>query len=183
MKKTGIITVMCLLTVSGSAFGQMREGRQGFERREPGGRQPRKWGGKEQQVMFETILNSPKIAEEIGLTEDQIKILLYERYKLRKLEEKLRSEMKIIEKEQAQLMREDSVDEDVLLAAVEKSGGISTEMKKLEIKKTLLIKRVLTAEQIEKMRDLIQGHVKERKEHMTREREQRKRDGKERKQR
>jgi hypothetical protein len=70
--------------------------------------------------------------------------------------------------EQARLMMQDPVDEAALMAAIEKTGKIRTEIAKVKIMPIILVKKTLSPEQIEQVKKLL----KERMERHRREREQ-----------
>ena len=122
----------------------------------PGGGPPP--GGMEQAALAR-IVNNPKIAEELGLTEDQVKTLRNGIFDAQEQKVKLKAEMEVAAIQQARLLTADPVDEKAVMAAVEKAGGIRTEIAKLEMKGLLLVRNTLNAEQREKVREMIHRHM------------------------
>lgn len=107
-------------------------------------------------LAFERLLTRPWVREQIGVTDEQMTTLKTGMETLRAQREKLRVDMELASLTQAKLMMEDVVDEQAIMAAVEKSGAINTEMAKLRIKQMLLTKNTLSAEQIEKLKKMRQ---------------------------
>ena len=58
--------------------------------------------------------------------------------------------------DQVNLLTAETVDEEAVMAAVEKSGRIHTELAKLRIKPILELKKILTREQLEKAKGIVQ---------------------------
>ena len=61
-------------------------------------------------------------------------------------------------------MSESTPDEKAILAAVEKAGRIRTDQAKLKVKELLLIRKTLTPEQIEKIKELIRQRMNKNRE-------------------
>ena len=113
-----------------------------------------------QEALMARILNNPKIAEKIGLKEDQIKTLKDAVYALKKSEIDLRAKMEHASLDQAKLIDE-KADEKTVMEAVDKKYEVMKEMAKLRIKNVLLIRKTLTAEQIEKIRQMVEERRQE----------------------
>jgi len=162
MNEAYIGTVMGIvaLVVASSALAQ-KEGEMG--RKSPKGFQR---GGEclgedarrmdSQEAMINRIINHPEIAEKIGLTEEQIKILKDSMYEMKKQEIQLEAEKKLAVMEQTKLLMESTIDEEAVMAAVEKTSKITTELVKLKVKQLLLVKKTLTPEDIKKIKELMQ---------------------------
>ena len=68
--------------------------------------------------------------------------------------------------EQVRLLSEKTVNEKDVMKAVEKTGALSTEIAKVRVKKLLLVKKVLTPEQVEKVEEMRQNATRARHERM-----------------
>ena len=112
--------------------------------------------------VFERLLEHPEVMEKIGLTEEQKEILTNEGYELRKAGVQLHADMELAAMEQARLLMADEVDEDAVMAAVEKTGRIRTEGAKLRMKMLLLVKNTLTEEQQTALQKMARRHMKRR---------------------
>jgi len=99
------------------------------------------------------VLGNSKLAEEIGLTTAQVSELKNAIFALRERQVELRARIEKAGLEQARLLTESTVDEDALMAAVEKAGAAGTEQAKLRMRQLLLVKKSLTSEQIEKAKE------------------------------
>lgn len=114
-----------------------------------------------QEAIIGKIANNPRIISELGLSDDQVKTLKNSTEEMRKQHEDFQKQLKEAGLEQAKLMIGDSMDENAILAAVEKTGKIRTEMAKARIKHMLLVKKTLTPAQTGKIRDMVQSHMKQ----------------------
>jgi Spy/CpxP family protein refolding chaperone len=113
-----------------------------------------------QDAIVSRILNSPEVAERLGLTQEQISTIKASLDELSAEQKKLTSELEASGVEQAKLLTADSVDETALMAAVDKSSKIRGDLAKLRIKRLLIVKKALTVEQIQKVKDLVQERRK-----------------------
>jgi Spy/CpxP family protein refolding chaperone len=113
-----------------------------------------------QDALMGKILTNPKMAEKIGLSEDQINTLKSSAESMKKEQEELEKQLKNFGLEQAKLMTAKTVDEEALFSAIEKTGKIRTDLAKVRIKHTLLVKKTLTPEQLEKLKELVKEHAK-----------------------
>jgi Spy/CpxP family protein refolding chaperone len=102
--------------------------------------------------MIERMLRSPELAAKLGLAEEQVRKLKDGVYALKLQEIDLRAELEKSGMEQAKLMTADNVDTDALMAVVEKTGQIRTELAKLRVKGLLLLKDTLTPDQLGEIR-------------------------------
>ena len=114
-----------------------------------------------QEAMIGRIVNNPQAASELGLSEEQIKALRESLDDMKKQNEELQKQLKNSGLEQAKLMTESSVDEKALFEAVEKAGKIRTDMAKARIRHMLTVKKTLTQEQINKIREMVQSRIKQ----------------------
>ena len=158
-----LVSVLCMLTVCvvrGQSTNQEQGKLRGFLRGGMDKNAKHDAGdGILQDGIFERLGNNFKLGAEIGLSEEQIKTLKNSAADMRKQQDELQKQLKDCGLDQARMMTaEGTVDENAILAAVEKAGKIRTEMAKIRIQHMLLVKRTLTPDQISKLKDLIQKH-------------------------
>lgn len=115
-----------------------------------------------EQGMLGRFLMNPKAAEDLGLTPEQVKTLKEQSEPLRTEMESLRKELEQASMEQAKLLTGDSVEEDALMAAVEKTGAARLKMAKLAMRQLLVVKRTLTPEQVAKAREMVRERLSRR---------------------
>lgn len=143
-----------------------RERRQDVRRGQHGGDRSggHKGGrGNWQGMVLNRILHHPEMAEKIGLSQEQVQALKKKIMDIQKRMIKLRAEMEIAGMEQAELMSASTINEKALLAAVEETGEIRTQMAKLQVKQLLLVKSSLSAEQIENVKKMMRKHMKKKR--------------------
>jgi Spy/CpxP family protein refolding chaperone len=110
-------------------------------------------------AMIARLLKAPKVAEELGLTQEQVKNLQEKLDALRKEVATLRIDLENASLEQARLLTGQTVDEAAVMAAVEKAGEISTKIAKLAARQLLTVKKILTPQQIEKAKAMIRERM------------------------
>ena len=106
-------------------------------------------------MMIEQMLDNPRVAKELGLTEEQTALLKAKTFEMKKQQLELRHQAEILALDQAQLMSEATPDEAKILALVDKAGLVRTEESKLRISHMLLIKKTLTPEQHEAVKKMM----------------------------
>ena len=160
---TTCIVGFLMLSVTGISLAQQP----GMQARGPGGERK---GGNWPDVMLERILANQELVEEIGLSEDQVAKLKDGAYELKKAQIQMQADMKLAALEQAKLIKDEASQESDIMAAVEKTGKIRTEVAKLHMKRLLMVRKTLTPEQQEKVRTMVHRHMKRanQKEHMRR---------------
>jgi Spy/CpxP family protein refolding chaperone len=145
------------------AWGILAAAACGGEWRKPEAMAPRPEGmgrSAEEGILFR-LINNRKMAEHLGLREDQIGSLTEKGYDLRKETISLRAELELAALEQARLLTQENVDEKALMGAVEKTGEIRIRMAKIQIKNLLLVRKALTPEQYGRLRKMIQERAEE----------------------
>jgi hypothetical protein len=130
------------------------------EARGPHGRRP--GGERGGPGRFVEQMLEPEMARKLGLEGAQVRRLKQGLARVQKQEETVREKVAAAGREQAELlMAKGKVDEAAIMKAVEKTGQLRTQMAKLRIRPILLVKQILTAEQIETahkmMRERMQG--------------------------
>lgn len=122
----------------------------------PGGEHGGPGGGD----MMERFLDNPRMAEKLGLTEDQIAQMRTAAEGAKAQRETLMNQMKEAGKAQAEAMTAENIDENDVMSKVEEIGRIRTEMAKQQTRQLMAIQKILTPEQrarikehMQKMRD------------------------------
>jgi Spy/CpxP family protein refolding chaperone len=158
------IILAAMLTLH--AVGQENEGGERRSFRGPAGQGP-KSGLREkrrpdmdQNAMLGKALRHPRMAEELGLSAEQRQVIDEQLAALEEAHIELRAKMEKAALKQARLMTEKELDEAALMAAVEETGRIHTEMAKLRIRHLLFMQQTLTPEQVEKARSIIRERMK-----------------------
>jgi len=115
------------------------------------------------------IIHNRKIGEQLGVSEEQRTQIKQARLALEKELIDVRAELEKAGLDQVALLQAEKIDEDALMAAVERTGEIRTRAGKLRMKQYLAVRKVLTPEQLEKAKTMMQEHMaqfrNERKEH------------------
>ena len=99
---------------------------------------------------------NPKLAEKLGITEEQsakLKALNAEKDGLKELNEKVRKGME----RQAELLKADKVDEAAVMAALDEVWEARKEVAKRQTKRIIAVKSILTPEQVAKAREAIKS--------------------------
>ena len=113
-----------------------------------------------QEMGVARIVNDPKMASEVGLSEEQLKTLKDSADQSKIKREELQKQLMELGTQQAKLMEETTVDENAVLAALEKASQIRLELDKVRIKNVLLIKKTLTPEQSAKIKEMMEQNWK-----------------------
>jgi Spy/CpxP family protein refolding chaperone len=134
---------------TGHRQGPGRPGGQGGPRRQGG-----PGGGGMHHGGIGRLLRNPRVAEELGLTEEQTAALKEGGLDFQRQRIDINASLQKAELELRELMEGNSTDEAALMSAIEKVGDIRTELHKLSAKQMLLVKSTLTDEQREQIREL-----------------------------
>lgn len=152
---------------AGPQRGGMFEGREGRS----GG--PRVGSGGGEEALLARILTNPKVAETLGLSQEQIKTLQEKLTAVRKEIATLQVDLDNASMEQARLLTAtQTVDEAAVMTAIEKAGEIRTKIAKLMVQQLLAVKKTLTPAQIEKARDLRREFQEKNRERLSAPRDQ-----------
>jgi Spy/CpxP family protein refolding chaperone len=117
--------------------------------------------GLSRETMVAHFISTPEVAEKLGLSAEQSSQIRDQLQSIRKEHIRLRAEQEIAAMEQVRLLAADTVDEDAVMKAVEKTGQISIEMAKLQVTPILAIKKILSPEQLKQARDMIRTRARE----------------------
>jgi len=153
MAKTIGIGVAGIL-VAGACLAQ---GPQGGFAVAPGGHKGGQGPGPD--IMLEKILQNPALVEEIGLSEEQVAKLKDGAFAMKKEQIRMGAELKLAALEQAELVQNRESAASDIMAAVEKTGQIRTEIAKLHMRHLLMVREVLTPEQQEKVHAMVRKHM------------------------
>ena len=99
---------------------------------------------------------NPKLAEKLGITEEQsakLKALNAEKDGLKEINERIRKGME----RQAELLKADKVDEAAVMAALDEVWEARKEVAKRQTKRIIAVKSILTPEQVAKAREAIKA--------------------------
>jgi len=110
------------------------------------------------------FIESAAAAKRFGITEQQQQAIGEEMEELRVREHQLREKVQQAAMLQAQLLLEKEIDREALMAAVEATGRIKTEMAKVHMEKLLIMREHLTAEQQAKIRQYMREKGKRERE-------------------
>lgn len=163
MKIQRTAVVACLLAITGLSFGQNleRDDREGQGVPPPASmrRNPdRGQQGQRHEEMVARMLSNPKMAEELGLTEEQISQIHDQLGDLREEGKLLREKMKESGKKQVELLTAEPFDEAALMSAIEETGKVQTEIAKLRVRPMIILRKVLTPEQVQIVTQRMQDH-------------------------
>ena len=111
------------------------------------------------EMLPKTVTN-PKSAGKLSLTKEQTEKLQLELGKIKSEIEKFKVELEKSAVKQAKLITNNPTNEEELMAAVETTGKIRTDIAKLQIKQVLVVLKTLTPEQIEKAKQIVSRHRK-----------------------
>lgn len=169
------LEIVCVVVVSATTgLAQFNGTRRGPAGRPAGGPESRggghpessDWGrggqrGFATEHLFGTILADPDLAKRVGLSGEQLETIKQKLDALRQRSVELKAQLELAGMEQAQIMTAADVDEAALMAAVEKTGRIHTELAKLRVRHLLVIKKNVTTEQLAQVREVVRDKMKE----------------------
>ena len=165
MKKIGIM--LAIVLAASCVFAQMPE--RGMERvRQARGEEGVSGGAGRAEMLLGMLMRNPELAEEAGVTEEQIQELEEGMHELQKEMIELRAAIEIAEMEQRRELQKDEIDEKAALQAVEELGELKTQLAKLRIRQLLLVKRTFTREQIEEIMSKLRKRMQRRASSETR---------------
>jgi len=110
------------------------------------------------------MVTNPKMAEKIGLSEEQQKKIKEIGKESRNGMDEMRKQLKETMKKQAELLKAEKVDEAAVMAEIDKAFDIRKEMAKRQTRRVIQIKAILTPEQVEKALTAVKERQKREKE-------------------
>ena len=147
----------CLMTMLAAAVSLValaQEPAAGGVARPRGGRMAMA-GGPSVEPVLRAAMN-PKLAEKAAITEEQVaklKVLADEKGALKTFHEKVR----LGTERQVELLKAEKVDEAAVMAALDEVWDAKKEVAKYQTKRLIAVKSILSAEQIEKIRDALKA--------------------------
>ena len=118
-------------------------------------------GGEGEGMALRMLLGDSRAAKELGLSEAQITQI---RESVSGSAEELKDLNARIEKaalRQAELMKADKLDEEAVMKAVQETGDLRTQIAKIRIKQLIAAHKVLTPEQLAKVRAMMANRVQQ----------------------
>jgi len=110
-------------------------------------------------AMIMRLITNPRIAEQIGLSEEQCEKIKEETFTLKREQIKIKADLDLAGLDQAQLMTQKEIDEKAIMKAVERVGELNTELAKIKTKQILMIKNNLTEEQVAKIHEMMAKRI------------------------
>lgn len=133
--------------------------------------------GKRGGSLMAHILQNDRAAKSVGLSDEQRSQLKAAAESGAQERKTLHAKMKEAAMAQARLLTDSDVDESALMAAVEKTGAIRTELAKVEMRGLLATRKILTDEQRQKIRHMMKQRMSERENMLRSDRRSPNRDG------
>ncbi|MEW5944863.1 MAG: periplasmic heavy metal sensor [bacterium] len=110
------------------------------------------------------LLERPEILEQVGITEDQLEKLRAMSLEIRKKEIRNRAELQLATIDLQELLEDDNPNVKKIDGKIEQIGALRTGIQKEKVHALLEAKKILTPEQIERLKDLARERMKERRE-------------------
>lgn len=163
-KQRGIAGWACVLAAGlvGVSYGQMHGKMMGPPAARGGHSGGGPGGGGPGEAMIGNVLNDPEATRLLGLSEETASALKNQLYEIRLKQIDLEAAREKAALKQARLMTENPIDEAAVMAAVEETGKLQTELAKLQMKQLLVVKGMLSPEQLERAKDLLRERTRER---------------------
>lgn len=110
------------------------------------------------------MVSNPKMAEKLGLTEEQ-KAKLKELRENRKEDRDLQEKARAATMKQFELMKAENIDEAAVMAAIDEVFELRKKMAKEQVKRVIAVKSILTPEQIKKAHEEMRARREARPRH------------------
>lgn len=114
------------------------------------------------EMLLAAIAANERFAERLGLAEDQVQRLRGAVESSRTEYAALRAQLEAAALQQARIMTAEPVDESALMAAVDTLFDVRAEMAKLKLRQLLMVKAVLTPEQLASARQMMRQRFRMR---------------------
>ncbi len=166
--KKVVVMTMAALMIAGSCIAGQRNGeKKGRGKCDEKNRQEQIYKKRHHQRPrsggIDRIINNEKLRKELGITDDQIERLKESKEELNDQRQKLIEKMKETRQKQMELMKADNLDRKAIMTAISQSGKIRTKLEKLRVKKLFRVQDILTDDQMAKVKERIQQHMRERR--------------------
>ena len=144
-----LLTFATVALAAASLVAGLTEGREPGQRGRRGGME----GGSSDPVV--RLVCNPKVAEKIGLSEEQRGKIKEINKANRGNSEDLRKALRDAMEKQAELLKADKIDEAAVMAEIDKAFDARKEMAKQQTRRVIAIKAVLTPEQVSKALEIL----------------------------
>lgn len=144
-----LLTFATVALAAASLAAGPKEGREPGQRGRRGGIE----GGSSDPVV--RLVCNPKVAEKIGLSEEQRGKIKEINKANRDNSEDLRKALRDAMEKQAELLKADKIDEAAVMAEIDKAFDARREMAKRQTRRVIAIKAVLTPEQVSKALEIL----------------------------
>lgn len=121
-----------------------------------------------EQMLVNVLLRNDRAAERLGISEEQVESIRTQVAEQREAYQKLARRLKDCAVEQAHLVSHEPVDEAALMQAIDNCFAIRSELAKIKIRQILLVRQVLTPEQLAEARRMLEEHQRKRREKIRR---------------
>jgi len=108
------------------------------------------------------MVMNPKVAEKLGLSEEQIAKIREINKSSMESSKALREKMSAAMKKQAEILKAEKVDEAAAMAAIDELFEVRKEMAKAQTKRVIQVKAILTPEQLAKAKEEVEKRTAER---------------------
>jgi len=115
----------------------------------------RSGGGMEGGMGIGLLMHHPEIAEEAGITDEQVEQLRDLEYQNKRARIPLQSELSLAKLDMEHLIAQEEPDSPAIDKAIENVGRIQTELTKLQIQQRITVRKILGPESIEKIQEII----------------------------
>jgi Spy/CpxP family protein refolding chaperone len=106
------------------------------------------------EIAIQRLLDRHAVVEELGLTPEQVKTLKEKATEFENRKRKIREQLDLSGREQVTLLAAEPINTNAVMAVVEKSGKLRTHHAKLAVEELLFIRSTLTAEQLNRMKQI-----------------------------
>ncbi len=154
-----LFTFATVVFAAASLVAGPKEGRDSGQRGRRGGME----GGPVDPVV--RLVGNPKVAEKLGLSEEQREKIKEINKANRDNSEELRKALRDAMEKQAELLKADKVDEAGVMAEVDKAFDARKELAKRQIRRVIAIKSVLKPEQVSKALEILKDRPQPKLDH------------------
>jgi Spy/CpxP family protein refolding chaperone len=151
MKRSGAAAVLAVLAMAGLTVLAQEQGDRPRAERGPGG--PRPGGGEMLGRIIERLAMDPKVAEELGLSAEQVGKIKAKAEELKAGRQGTISKLQAAEEKQRALMQAEPLDEAALLKGLDELGALRLDIARQDVKAMVAVHSILTPDQVKKLRE------------------------------
>lgn len=119
-------------------------------------------GERERARLLHMLIKNDRLAEEIGLSEEQRTSLRESMERARAEHQELQEEINKAAQQQARLVMQEDIDPEAVMNAVDRVFDARKEMAKIRMRQFLLLRKTLSSEQIQRARQMMRDHMQRR---------------------